>query len=68
MLLKGNFREFFLFIEDNLLNEDKVELLKNGVRGKVRNLLLINNVRNFNVIANNYSNSPHYFRRLINEV
>ena len=61
----GNFLEFFLIVEDNLLSESKVDLLIDGVRGRVRNLLLINKAKSFNVVANNYTKSKRYFRRLI---
>jgi len=65
-LLKiGNFIEFFLIVEDNLLSEAKVEVLIDGVRGRVRNLVLINKAKSFNVVANNYSKSKRYFRRLV---
>lgn len=55
-------------IEDNLLNEDKIEYLREGVRGRVRNLVLINGVRSFDVIGQNNTKARQYFRRILNEV
>lgn len=52
-------------VEDNLLSEAKVEVLIDGVRGRVRNLVLINKAKSFNVVADNYSKSKRYFRRLV---
>jgi hypothetical protein len=61
----GNFIELFLIIEGNLLSESKFELIIDGVRGRIRNLLLINKAQSFNIVANSYSKSKQYFRRLI---
>lgn len=68
LLRSGKFSEFFLQTEDNLFNKDKVEFLREGVSGRVRNLILINSVGSFDVLGHNYSNACHYLRRLLNEV
>ena len=54
-------------MEDNLLNNDKVEHIREGIRGKVRNILFINQVRSFNVLGKNYDEAPNYFNKLIQE-
>ena len=53
----GSFNEFYISVEDNLLNRDKVEHLREGVRGRVKNLFFWNKVRSFNVLANNYGSA-----------
>lgn len=68
LLRSGKFSEFFLQTEDNLFNKDKVEFLREGVSGRVRNLILINPVGSFDVLGHNYSSAGHYLRRLLNEV
>ena len=64
----GNFSELYLSVEDNLMNQAKIEHLREGVRGRVKNLLLINSTRTFNVLGQNYSEANKYFQRLLHEV
>jgi hypothetical protein len=68
LLKMGSFSELYIYTEDNLLNAEKVEHLREGVRGKVKNLLLINKVRGFNVLGNNYDQATESFKTLLRDV
>ena len=68
LLKRGRFEEFFLNLDDSYMDEEKVELLGDGVRTRVGNFALVNRARHFNATHNNADDFQKYARRHLGQL
>lgn len=68
LLKRNNFQECFLLLEDNFIDREKLQVLGEGLRCGVTNLMLVNSARNFNIVGNNSSNFAANVQHILREV